>query len=94
MLKKVISEKDYTEVKMEIDTKIQITDNDIIKYKKLKQIEESKFYKNDNIELLRSVILNIDDTDKKELNEIFKMLILEIKVHNNKKLDIEIKLEI
>lgn len=94
LIKKVITEKDYKEISEEIKIKIEIINNDIFKYEKLKEIEESKFYKSDNIELLRSVILNIDDTDKKELNEIFKMLISEIKIHDNKKLDIEIKLGI
>ena len=94
LIKKIISEKEYKEVAEEIKFKIEIIDNDILKFEKLKQIEDSKFYKSDNIELLRSIILNIDDTDKKELNEIFKMLISEIKIYDNKKMDIEIKLGI
>ena len=94
LIKKIISEKEYKEVAEEIKIKIEVIDNDILKFEKLKQIEDSKFYKSDNIELLRSIILNIDDTDKKELNEIFKMLISEIKIYDNKKMDIEIKLGI
>lgn len=94
LLKKIITEKEYIENKNEIENRMNYLNNEIIKYKKLIEIENSKFCKNDNINLLRTVILNVDDTEKKELNEIFKMLISEIKIIDNKKLSICINLSI
>ena len=94
LLKKIITEKEYIENKNEIENRMNYLNNEIIKYEKLIEIENSKFCKNDNINLLRTVILNVDDTEKKELNEIFKMLISEIKIIDNKKLSIYINLSI
>ena len=94
LLKKIITEKEYIENKNEIENRMNYLNNEIIKYKKLIEIENSTFCKNDNINLLRTVILNVDDTEKKELNEIFKMLISEIKIIDNKKLSICINLSI
>lgn len=93
-LKKIISDNDYIENKSEIDLKLDLIDAELTKYKKLKEIEESKFTKSDNVELLRNVILTIDDADKKELNEIFKMLISEIRLIKNKELSLLINLGI
>lgn len=94
LLKKIITEKEYLENKNEIENRMNYLNNEIIKYEKLIEIENSKFCKNDNINLLRTVILNVDDTEKKELNEIFKMLISEIKIIDNKKLSMCINLSI
>lgn len=94
LTKEIITENEYVEEKEHLQHKINLLSDNIKKYNSLIEFETNKNRNNDNLDLLKNVLRNINDSEKEDLNSIMRILIDEILLLDYAKQEIAIKLNI
>jgi len=94
LTKELISEDEYIEEKNIKQRQIFHQNENIKKYESLIQFELNKNTNNDNLEILRTVLKNIDESEKEEINSIMRIMIDEVVILDYKTEKVKIKLNI